>query len=133
MVAVPSRSEPSRRKAPLEAARPEDELVVVPDAAVARRPEEPGRSAEPSRPATPRPRTVATSDGPYKLPPIDLLRTAPPSTHDGARRGHTVMEALERTFRTFGVDAQRVGRAPRPHRDDVRGRGRGRARRSTRC
>ncbi|MFL5737617.1 MAG: DNA translocase FtsK 4TM domain-containing protein, partial [Actinomycetota bacterium] len=41
--------------------------------------EEPERSPVPARG-----RTVSTEDGPYHLPPIDLLRTAPPSTADGS-------------------------------------------------
>ncbi len=40
----------------------------------------------------------------YRLPPIELLRTAPESAADGMDEEHT-MEALERTFRTFGVAA----------------------------
>jgi S-DNA-T family DNA segregation ATPase FtsK/SpoIIIE len=49
--------------------------------------------------------------GGYKLPPLDLLRTAPPSSADGRDEEHTT-EALERTFRTFGVPA----RVPASHR-----------------
>jgi S-DNA-T family DNA segregation ATPase FtsK/SpoIIIE len=49
-------------------------------------------------------KTISTQDGPYQLPPIDLLRTAPPSTADGSDE-QTVMEALGRTLLTFGVDA----------------------------
>jgi DNA segregation ATPase FtsK/SpoIIIE, S-DNA-T family len=49
--------------------------------------------------------------GGYKLPPLDLLRMAPPTTADGRDEEHT-MEALERTFRTFGVPA----RVPTAHR-----------------
>ena len=52
-------------------------------------------------------KTVSTQDGPYQLPPIDLLRTAPPSVADGSDE-QTVMEALERTLVTFGVDAHVV-------------------------
>ena len=48
--------------------------------------------------------------GGYKLPPLDLLRAAPPSPTDGHEE-HT-MDALERTFRTFGVPA----RVPTAHR-----------------
>jgi S-DNA-T family DNA segregation ATPase FtsK/SpoIIIE len=55
-------------------------------------------------PARARGRTVSTEDGPYHLPPIDLLRTAPPSTADGSDE-ESVMQALERTLVTFGVDA----------------------------
>jgi S-DNA-T family DNA segregation ATPase FtsK/SpoIIIE len=51
-------------------------------------------------PHAPRPR----NDEAYQLPPIDLLRTAPESGADGMDEEHT-MEALERTFRTFGVPA----------------------------
>jgi DNA segregation ATPase FtsK/SpoIIIE, S-DNA-T family len=53
-------------------------------------------------------RTISTSSGPYQLPPLDLLREAPPSTADG-RHEAQVMEALERTLRTFGVDARVTG------------------------
>jgi DNA segregation ATPase FtsK/SpoIIIE, S-DNA-T family len=42
--------------------------------------------------------------GPYKLPPLELLRRAPASDADG-RDEEDTMEALERTFRTFGVPA----------------------------
>jgi S-DNA-T family DNA segregation ATPase FtsK/SpoIIIE len=52
-----------------------------------------------------RPRTISTSSGPYQLPPLDLLRQAPPSTADGRHQEQT-MEALERTLHTFGVDAR---------------------------
>ncbi len=53
-------------------------------------------------------RRVATPSGDYRLPAIDLLRTAPPSTADG-RAEDEVMEALERTLVTFGVDARVTG------------------------
>src|SRR5205085_624721 len=67
---------------------------------------EEAESAEPGEPATPpRPRTVRTDDGPYQLPPLDLLRTAPASSADGRDEEQT-MQALERTLRTFGVDAR---------------------------
>ncbi len=42
--------------------------------------------------------------GAYKLPPIELLREAPETDTDTRDEEHTV-EALERTFRTFGVAA----------------------------
>jgi DNA segregation ATPase FtsK/SpoIIIE, S-DNA-T family len=51
---------------------------------------------------------VTTPDGPYQLPPLDLLRTAPPSNAD-ARAERDTLAALERTLRTFGVDARVVG------------------------
>jgi S-DNA-T family DNA segregation ATPase FtsK/SpoIIIE len=87
-----------------------DELVVVPDA------DEPVLDLEDPEPpleATAkgrggRARTVSTSSGPYQLPPLDLLREAPPSTADG-RHEEQVMEALERTLQTFGVDARVTG------------------------
>ncbi len=53
-------------------------------------------------------RKVSTPTGDYRLPPIDLLRTAPPSAADG-RAEDEVMEALERTLVTFGVDARVTG------------------------
>jgi S-DNA-T family DNA segregation ATPase FtsK/SpoIIIE len=49
--------------------------------------------------------------GAYTLPPIDLLREAPDTEADTRDEEHTV-EALERTFRTFGVPA----RVPAAHR-----------------
>ena len=58
---------------------------------------------EPSK--KPRGRTIATADGPYQLPSLDLLRTAPPSTNDGVHE-KDVMEALGHTLSTFGVDAR---------------------------
>jgi DNA segregation ATPase FtsK/SpoIIIE, S-DNA-T family len=42
--------------------------------------------------------------GGYRLPPLDLLRRAPEGSTDTRDAEHTV-EALERTFRTFGVAA----------------------------
>ncbi len=56
----------------------------------------------------PRSRTVETADGPYQLPPLDLLREAPPSTVDGADQAQ-MHEALEQTLRNFGVDAHVTG------------------------
>ena len=64
-------------------------------------------------------------DGPYELPPLELLRTSPPSAASERDEEHQ-MAALERTFHTFGVPAHVVGGAPRPDGDAVRGRGRGR-------
>ncbi len=62
---------------------------------------------EPATRAKPRGRTIPTADGPYQLPPIDLLRTAPPSTNDGTHE-KDIMEALGHTLSTFGVDARVV-------------------------
>jgi len=53
----------------------------------------------------------ALAGGAYQLPPINLLREAPDTEADTRDEEHTV-EALERTFRTFGVPA----RVPAAHR-----------------
>jgi S-DNA-T family DNA segregation ATPase FtsK/SpoIIIE len=107
MVTVPEPKRPSRRKAALlEALGLQDELVVVRDPGPPAFPDESFK--EPVHPATiAKPRTVATSDGPYQLPPLDLLRSAPPSTNDGTHE-HDVMEALRHTLTNFGVDAKVV-------------------------
>ncbi|MFM8999709.1 MAG: DNA translocase FtsK [Actinomycetota bacterium] len=54
---------------------------------------------------------VRADPGDYELPPLDLLRAAPESDRGTSDEEHTV-EALERTFRTFGVAA----RVPAAHR-----------------
>jgi S-DNA-T family DNA segregation ATPase FtsK/SpoIIIE len=61
--------------------------------------EEDDEEPEPIAPAR-----LPSRRGGYKLPALDLLRKAPASTADGMDEEHT-MEALERTFRTFGVPA----------------------------
>lgn len=43
----------------------------------------------------------------YELPPVELLRTSPPSAANGRDEEHQ-MAALERTFHTFGVPAHVV-------------------------
>jgi DNA segregation ATPase FtsK/SpoIIIE, S-DNA-T family len=53
----------------------------------------------------------ALRSGAYRLPPLDLLREAPDTDADSLDEEHT-LEALERTFRTFGVPA----RVPAAHR-----------------
>jgi DNA segregation ATPase FtsK/SpoIIIE, S-DNA-T family len=63
---------------------------------------------EPEAPFVP---TPAPRGGGYRLPPINLLRTAPPSAGSTRDEEHT-MAALERTFRTFGVAAH----VPKAHR-----------------
>jgi S-DNA-T family DNA segregation ATPase FtsK/SpoIIIE len=69
---------------------------------------EPAADEALAKPAkTAKPKTISTSQGPYQLPPIDLLRTAPPSTADG-RHETEVMQALGHTLLTFGVDAKVV-------------------------
>jgi S-DNA-T family DNA segregation ATPase FtsK/SpoIIIE len=45
--------------------------------------------------------------GRYQLPPLDLLRTSPPSAGNERDEEHTT-DALERTFNTFGVPAHVV-------------------------
>jgi S-DNA-T family DNA segregation ATPase FtsK/SpoIIIE len=55
-----------------------------------------------------RSRTIETAEGPYQLPPLDLLREAPPANADAADQNH-MQEALERTLRNFGVDAHVTG------------------------
>ncbi|MEP7059137.1 MAG: DNA translocase FtsK 4TM domain-containing protein [Actinomycetota bacterium] len=79
-------------------------MVVLPESEPATDTEDLAEEDPEPAPAPKRGRTISTEDGPYHLPPIDLLRTAPPSTADGSDE-QTVMEALERTLVTFGVDA----------------------------
>ena len=79
---------------------------MVPEASPVLPLDEPHEAEEPA-PAKTRP-SRAPSPPPRvrtELPPLDLLRTAPPSTTDGVDE-KDVMEALERTLTTFGVDAQ---------------------------
>ncbi|HWL91569.1 MAG TPA: DNA translocase FtsK [Actinomycetota bacterium] len=111
------RAKPRRRWSLREAFGLNDEVVLVPDAEDATSTEtipaveeESGFVTDPDLPATKasRARTVTTSHGPYQLPPLDLLRTAPPSNAD-ARAERDTLAALERTLQTFGVDARVVG------------------------
>jgi DNA segregation ATPase FtsK/SpoIIIE, S-DNA-T family len=89
-----------------------DDVVVVPES-----PElEVGSNDEDGPESTARhsrARTVSTTSGPYQLPPLDLLRSAPASTSDGRDEKDT-MEALERTLQTFGVDARVTGMSRGP-------------------
>ncbi|MEX0990725.1 MAG: DNA translocase FtsK 4TM domain-containing protein [Actinomycetota bacterium] len=78
-----------------DAGDPEDEDVAGDDL-----PEDEDDDPDLLEPA-PRPRVPVAA---YKLPPLDLLKTAPKSAADGMDEEH-VMEALERTFETFGVPA----------------------------
>ena len=69
-------------------------------------PEDEEPEEEPERievPALVRP----TGGGPYELPPLELLRTSPPSA-SGERDEEHQKAALERTFHTFGVPAHVV-------------------------
>jgi DNA segregation ATPase FtsK/SpoIIIE, S-DNA-T family len=83
----------------------QDDLMVVPDAEGSSEPDLDDEGDEEEgvvrRPA----RTVETMAGPYRLPSLDLLRSAPPSGAD-ARDEAEMRQALERTLQTFGVDAR---------------------------
>ena len=94
-----------------------DDVVHVPDVddaptetiATVEEEEEPSFASEPGQVVRPpRGRTVRTPNGPYQLPPLDALRTAPPANAD-ARAEKDSLAALERTLHTFGVDARVVG------------------------
>ena len=89
----------------------DDDVVVVPESPAV----EDGSidEHEPASAPSARARTVSTTSGPYQLPPLDLLRTAPASTSDGRDEKDT-MEALERTLQTFGVDARVTGMSRGP-------------------
>jgi S-DNA-T family DNA segregation ATPase FtsK/SpoIIIE len=88
----------------------EEDIPVVVDL---RDPEPETQSPSPSGPGsdTAFVPTPAPRGGTYKLPPIGLLRTAPPSA-GSTRDEEQTTAALERTFRTFGVAA----RVPKAHR-----------------
>ena len=79
----------------------EDDVIVVPDPELEDDPDEPPVGSPAARPT----RTIETTTGPYQLPPLDLLRSAPPSNAD-VRDEQDMQNALERTLRTFGVDAR---------------------------
>jgi S-DNA-T family DNA segregation ATPase FtsK/SpoIIIE len=112
------RGKPRRRWSFLEAFGLNDEdVVLLPDAeddaqteTITAVEEEPGFHTDPGSAASKvtRGRMVTTPHGPYQLPPLDLLRTAPPSNAD-ARAERDTLAALERTLQTFGVDARVVG------------------------
>jgi S-DNA-T family DNA segregation ATPase FtsK/SpoIIIE len=90
---------------------PDAEVVVVPDAeAQLGSDDDPFEEEQDEAPAPKRSRsrTVETAEGPYQLPPIDLLREAPPSNADTADQNQ-MQEAVERTLRNFGVDAHVTG------------------------
>ena len=99
--------EPKKRAKFMEAmGLVEEPVVVLPESSPVLPLDEPPAAEEPGLPAknAPKPRTVTTAAGPYELPSLDLLRTAPPSTNDGIHETG-VMEALAHTLTTFGVDA----------------------------
>jgi S-DNA-T family DNA segregation ATPase FtsK/SpoIIIE len=74
-------------------------------------PEVAAMESEPDPEPIAAPKLRSSRSSGYKLPPLDLLRQAPESAADGRDEEHT-MEALERTFTTFGVPA----RVPTAHR-----------------
>ena len=78
----------------------DEETVIVPDQDLDER-DEPAPAPLP----TGLTRTIETTTGPYQLPPLDLLRSAPPSNAD-VRDEQDMQNALERTLQTFGVDAR---------------------------
>jgi S-DNA-T family DNA segregation ATPase FtsK/SpoIIIE len=82
------------------------DVLVVPDAEGEIDPDRDDEEAAGDDAVAPRPaQTVQTTGGPYRLPPLDLLRSAPPSGAD-ARDEAEMRRALERTLQTFGVDAR---------------------------
>ncbi len=112
------REKPRKRWSFLEAfGLVEEDVVLLPDAdddaqteTIPAVEEDIGFPSEPgvTTPSVARGRTVTTPDGPYQLPPLDLLRTAPASNAD-ARAERDTLAALERTLQTFGVDARVAG------------------------
>jgi DNA segregation ATPase FtsK/SpoIIIE, S-DNA-T family len=70
--------------------------------------EEDPEELEGPRERHPRAQMVETQTGPYQLPPLDLLREAPPASGDVADQTQ-MQEALERTLRNFGVAAHVTG------------------------
>jgi S-DNA-T family DNA segregation ATPase FtsK/SpoIIIE len=96
---------------------PEDDVVHVPDAGWAKAADavdeewedlDDDTAVAPPKVRRPRSRTVETSEGPYQLPPLDLLREAPPANADSADQ-QQMQDALERTLRNFGVAARVTG------------------------
>ena len=89
--------EPRRRREP-RVIHAEEDLPVL------ELPEEPVLEPEPRPIEVPEIVRPSARGGRYQLPPIDLLRTSPPSAGSERDEEHQ-MEALERTFHTFGVPA----------------------------
>jgi DNA segregation ATPase FtsK/SpoIIIE, S-DNA-T family len=83
-----------------------DEVLLIPETIEDALEHDPAGTPASSRGS--KTRTIETSTGPYQLPPLDLLRTAPPANADQSDERH-MREALERTLRTFGVDARVSG------------------------
>ncbi|MGZ5291329.1 MAG: DNA translocase FtsK [Actinomycetota bacterium] len=91
---------PRRRRARVE----EDEVAVV---ELLEEPPPPEPEPEPEPIEVPEIVRPVPSGGRYELPPLELLRTSPPSAGTNRDEEHTT-EALERTFHTFGVPAHVV-------------------------
>jgi S-DNA-T family DNA segregation ATPase FtsK/SpoIIIE len=91
--------------------QPKTSVVVVPEMKEPPEPEQRGPEPEEVVRAGLEKLSSSAAGGRYRLPPLDLLRAAPASASDTRDEEHTV-EALERTFRTFGVAA----RVPAAHR-----------------
>jgi len=91
---------PARRRETLEprVVHTDEDLPVL------ELPEEPRPELEPEPIEVPEIVRQTPRAGRYELPPIDLLRTSPASAGSQRDEVHT-MEALERTFHTFGVPA----------------------------
>ncbi|HEY7756553.1 MAG TPA: DNA translocase FtsK 4TM domain-containing protein [Actinomycetota bacterium] len=100
---VPEEAPARRRARSAFDAQDEPPPVLIPD-----EPLEPS-DGEPDPEPIDVPELVRASprSGRYELPPLELLRTSPPSAGSERDEEHT-MEALERTFHTFGVPAHVV-------------------------
>ena len=96
--------EPEEPAAELRRVRERRRARTEPDLPVIELPEEPAPPAEPEPIEVPELVRPTARGGRYQLPPIDLLRTSPPSAGGGRDLEHQ-KEALERTFHTFGVPA----------------------------
>ena len=98
--------EPQPRRRPRRAVDPEGHVAVIELL------DEPG-SEDTTEPVEPEPIEVPElvrprpSGGRYLPPPLELLRTSPPSAGTSRDEEHTT-DALERTFHTFGVPAHVV-------------------------
>jgi DNA segregation ATPase FtsK/SpoIIIE, S-DNA-T family len=91
----------------------DDDVVLVPEPSELELGSVDGAEPELATARSTKARTISTASGPYQLPPLDLLRSAPASTSDGRDERDTT-EALERTLRTFGVDARVTGMSRGP-------------------
>jgi S-DNA-T family DNA segregation ATPase FtsK/SpoIIIE len=91
----------------------DDDVIVVPESPELELGSDDDVETEPADARHSRARTISTASGPYRLPPLDLLRSAPPSASDGRDEKDT-MVALERTLQTFGVDARVTGMSRGP-------------------